>query len=440
MTSLLNKNNDKLAYNIISILINISYLDNGEKLFYLDENICCNIASFLGNNRNEKDLLHYGIILLKNIFFDKNVCDIFTKYKITEFFEEIYEKYLLNKEFMEHLMEIISHIIVHQYNEFHKTSKVNLSIVLPLIKIIATQIRINYEANLLYKYLYRLYQLCTFQETDIYYEIVNCKLHKDFMCIYPAIEEKVELLKENLKEILSSSKGEIINKEQLTKSQKDLDYYEYSLLVILKILGKLMCLDDNILTQTLLNSGISSFLTKTLHSHDLRVIKNVCFCMCNICSGTYGQTSYLFNDNTLYELIKISKNILDAIELRQEIDDYYSQLLDTFKEINLVFSLTIYNSLSERIVPFCQCENYTVIIVLVKGLKYLLGKNNEDVINTIFEAINKIIMFKTDFVKNILFIMEKYGLKENLENIIITGNLSISKTADEIHESLFGLI
>ena len=108
MTSLLNKNDFKLSYNTLFILINISILNDGEKLFCLDEDICCNIASFLGNNRNHEDSLFYGVLLIRNICMDRNVCDIFNKYKITEFLGDIYEKHLLNNKFMEFLMTIIS--------------------------------------------------------------------------------------------------------------------------------------------------------------------------------------------------------------------------------------------------------------------------------------------------------------------------------------------
>ena len=47
LSSLLNKNDNKLTYNVVFTLVNISYLEDGEKLFSLDDQICCNIASFL---------------------------------------------------------------------------------------------------------------------------------------------------------------------------------------------------------------------------------------------------------------------------------------------------------------------------------------------------------------------------------------------------------
>ena len=96
LSSLLNKDNKKLSFNILYILITISEFDETEKIFSLDESICCNIASFLGNNKNDDIFLHNGILLIRNIIMNKNICDIFNKYKITKFFEEIYEKHLLD--------------------------------------------------------------------------------------------------------------------------------------------------------------------------------------------------------------------------------------------------------------------------------------------------------------------------------------------------------
>lgn len=439
LTSLLNKNDFKLSYNILFILINISILNEGEKLFNLDEDICCNIASFLGKNKNHEDSLFYGVLLIRNICMDKNVCNIFSKYKITDFFGEIYEKHLLNNKFMEFLMTIISFIISYEIND-ESSKEINLPVLLPCIKIMATQIRLSYPANLFYKYIYKLYQLTTFTNSDLYYEIINFKIHKELMNIYPAISEKIEIIKLKLKEITSISNEQLINKEEYDKYQEELDYYESSLLIILKILGKLMFLEDGIITQSLLNAGISSFLSNALQSHDIRIIKNAGFCMSNICAGTCGQISYLFNDNTLYELIKVSKNILEAMETRQEKDDYYFQLKDAFREINYVFALTIANTLKEKMIPFVECENYTPIVILMKGLKYLELEKNIELFDYIFDAIKKLMAFKDDFEKKILFVMEKYELKENLEKIIIRGNLNIAKKAEEIHDSIFGII
>ena len=143
----------------------------------------------------------------------------------------------------------------HLYNAFFEKSKVNISILIPLIKIIATQIRINYPPNLLYKYIYKIYQLCSFVDRDIHYEIINCKLHKELISIFPSIEEKVALLNQKLKEFLSLPKEEITkHQDEVTKYKDDLEYYDNSLLAILKIFGKLMYLDDGIITQNMMVS------------------------------------------------------------------------------------------------------------------------------------------------------------------------------------------
>ena len=110
-TSLLNKGDKKLYYCLLFILINIGYTQSGEELFTLDEKIVLNIAMFLGNNKNEKTLLYNGIWLIKNISFNDKICEIFLKYKILDFFEEIFERNLLDTDFMKNLMSCMKNFI-----------------------------------------------------------------------------------------------------------------------------------------------------------------------------------------------------------------------------------------------------------------------------------------------------------------------------------------
>ena len=414
----------------------MSELKEAEKLFSLEENVCCNIACFLGNNKDEDKFLFYGILLIRNITLDKNVCEIFNKYKITEFFEEIYEKQLLDNKFMEILTYILCTIINYETKKPEK--RINISILLPCIKIIATQLRPNYAASKLYKYIYKIYELCSIKNSDLYYKMINSKIHKELMNLYPIIFEKGELIKQQLKEIDSSNQE--LSKEEISKYQIENDYYYSCSLLILKILGKLMSLDDGILTQTLLNADISSFLKPIILTNDIRTIKNACFCLSNICAGTYGQIAYLFKNNTLYELIKVSKNIYEAMEYSKEKGDYYCQLKDTFREINYVFALTIYNGLFERIVPFVKCDDYTPVMIIIKGLKIYCDISNKDLLDTILSAIGKIISFNNYFEDDICDIMEKFGLKENLENILLNKNWDLFKQAENLYDSIFGLI
>ena len=115
LTSLLNKDNKRLSYTTLYILINISALKDAEKLFYLDENIC----------------------------------EIFNKYKITEFYEEIYERYLLDNKIMDYLTYSICSIIGFEAKK--QENKKNASILLPCIRIIATQLRPNYEPSRIHR-------------------------------------------------------------------------------------------------------------------------------------------------------------------------------------------------------------------------------------------------------------------------------------------------
>ena len=131
--------------------------------------------------------------------------------------------------------------------------------------------------------------------------------------INDVMQGKTNTLREKLDEINSSKN--LFTQDQIAKLKEDNEYYYYACLLILKILGKLMGKDDGILLQTLLNADISSFLKPLILTNDLRTIKHVSFCFSNICSGTYGQVGYLFNNNALYELIKVGKNIYEAMEL-----------------------------------------------------------------------------------------------------------------------------
>ena len=435
LTSLLNKNDKKLSYTILYILINISYLSNGETLFTSDENICCNIATFLGNNRYDSQLLDCGIFLIYNITINKEVCEIFNKYKITEFYSEIYERNLLDKEFMRKIMTSITNII---HFEMDKPKKlIDKSIFMPCIKIIATQLKPELPPDLIHRYIFRIYELSNLSDLNISYEIFNSKIHKEFMSLYPKLDEKRELLKKNLENIISTKQQ--IEEKNIEKIQKDIDYYQSCCLLILKIFGKVMFNDGGILTQTLINSGFPELVYDLIHSHDIKVIKNVCFCLSNICAGTYGQIAYFFRNNTLYDLLTVCKNIYEAIELTKVQDEYYGQLKDTLREIIYVFVQTISNSLTEKTVPFVKCNDFFIAKILVKGLELYNGKD-EDIIFVIFEGIKKLYILNYEFDGKIIDIMEKYGLKEILEKIMINKKLKTSEDAEELYDALFGIL
>ena len=467
LTNLLNKDNNynkKLYYCLLYILINIGYTQNGEDLFSLDEKIVLNVAIFLGNNKNEKTLLYSGIWLIKNISFNDKICQIFLKYKVIEFFEEIYERHLLDFDFMKNMMNCLKNFI----NLIIKKHKIKKSkdflCLLPCIKIIKSQIRQNYSADLLFSYIFKLYEITCFNSSEVYYEMTNSKIQNELMNIYPMIIKFIEELKNNIQkhEIDKNNNQFIIieNDEKYKKDLQNLDIYKQICLVILKILGKLMSLDDGILTQNLIDSGIASFLTKVIQSHEVRVIKNAAFCMSNICAGTCGQVGALIKDGTLIELINVSKNIYDALNYNEgSKNEHYSELKDALREINYVFALAIENTIFEKSIPLVRYNNYTIILVLLKGLNILEDKDNEELFYNILKSLYKLIVFdKTekndeiindmntidnnninDNIKYLTFIevMERNGFKETLEKLQMSKNEVISSQSAKIYDALY---
>ena len=75
----------------------------------------------------------------------------------------------------------------------------------------------------------------------------------------------------------------------------------------------------------------------------------------------------------------------------------------------------------------------------VKGLELYNGKD-EDIIFVIFEGIKKLYILNYEFDGKIIDIMEKYGLKEILEKIMINKKLKTSEDAEELYDALFGIL
>ena len=227
LTSLINKNNIKLSYVILIILIDISFSEKGELLFGPEEKVICNIASFLGNNRNDMNLLNLGILLIKNITYKNSlVKSVFKNYNIIQFFNEIYDKFVFDKNFMENLIICMGHFIISRFGDNNTLCS---------IKIIKTQLNQNIPIDLLIKYVYILYNLTFFQNQKVYEEMIKNEIQKDLMNIYPFTDNNINI--NNKKEEKSDDNKIdffIEDKNSQNRDCKDLR------LLILKILGKMM--------------------------------------------------------------------------------------------------------------------------------------------------------------------------------------------------------
>ena len=449
LTSLLNKENKKLSFDLLYILINIAFCEKGAEIFGLDEKIIFNIGVFLGNNKNDSHLLFHGIWLLKNITFKNDkVCEILLKYKIIDFFSDIYERHLLDNTFMKNLMSCIWDFISYKI-EMKKKGDSDIPLCLiPSIPIIKTQLRPNLPAELLNKFIYSLYNLTFFNSFDIYLNMENNKLHKELMDIYPIIIEKINGLNIQIKEY--ESKNNIINDDIQEEEHKhllqNLDNYKCTILMILKIFGKMMSLDEGILTQILIDSGIANFYNYVLQSNDLKIIKNASFGLSNLCAGAYGQISCLYENNTFVELIKVTKNIYEALEYNSKLKDvHYGELKDAFREINFVFSLAIINSIYEKSIPLVKYDNCVVVLFLIKGLDILNENGYEELIKCILSALYKLIIFdRGEQNKNndnnnldIIEFMEINGIKEHLGKLKLNMNEDIVNKAEIIYDCIF---
>ena len=105
-----------------------------------------------------------------------------------------------------------------------------------------------------------------------------------------------------------------------------------------------------------------------------------------------------------------------------------------------MFATAIQNLLFEKAAPLAQCNNYTVVLILVKGLEYFSDFKNQDLIKLIMFALYKLISINYLLKDNICDIMEKYGLKESLEKLLLNKDWEVWMYVDALYNSIFGLI
>lgn len=432
LTNLLNKNNNKLSYEILYILTIISYTDKGELLFGQEEKVIFNISSFLGNNRKDINLLNKGILLIKNIT-NKNsfVKKALQKYNIISFFNEIYEKYIFEKNFMNNLIICLGHFIKSRFGDNN---------ILCSIKIIKSQLYLNLPAETLFRYVYILYELSYYNKPEVFETMIKYQIQKDFMNIYP--------FEENNKENKINEQDKIENKEE-----KENNYPRKLRLIIIKLLGKIMSSNNDSITRKVMESGISKFLNKLFQSTDIKIIKNTFYCLSNICAGTCGQLLDLYINFTINEAFKVAEYIYETLDTNNKFlislinDDY----IKTFREINYIISLVIINSLYDQIMPYARNHNFVIVKILIKGIK-IFSENyidkNKTVISLILNAISKLNSFimnegEEEIIKynnNIIFseFLEQNGFKEILEKLETNSDENIADLAEGLYDEIYG--
>ena len=450
LTYLLKQENKYLLYDILFILIKVSCVDKGEKLFVLDEKIILNIINCLWRNKNDTNLLSYGILLIKNITLnyedsENKAIQLFIYNKIFNLFEEIYENNLSNNILMLNLMSCLWNLINYKLKNVN-----DILYLLPSIKIIKSQMNPYLTPDLLNRYIYLFLLLTSYNSSNIFYEMNNYEMHKYLINIYRTCVEIIESTNNQLSQ-------NNINEDN--KEIKTIEIYLNICINILKIFNKLTSLENVIFTQNFINDELAKFLNSVIQSKEVRFIKLGCICIYNIISGESVQISCLLENNTFLELIKVSKNIYDSLYSNGEFKkEYFNELIDIFKEINYIFSLLIINSLHENIIQLVSYNNFTIIYILFKGIE-IYSENNDELLELLLKAIDilinidkeeKYINLNKDINKGKYFsssgtrelfglsqILERYGMKERFEKIKFHKNKLISQIADSIYTRAF---
>ena len=422
ITYLLKKGNKKMSFEILIILINVTYTMEGEMLFGKDQKVVENIASFIGNNKNDSTFVGLGLLLIKNMT-NKNalVKQILYDYNIIEYFKEIYQKYILNSDIIENVILCLGHFI---NSRFSKNKYILFS-----INIIKSQLNHNNNFQRLTAYINILYNLAYTKNCEIIKKMIDEEIYKPLMEIFPFDEDNFSKFYDSTK---NNDNNIIIDEETMKKKLQNMR------ILIIKIFQHLLLLEDNVYIQKLIDSGISQFINKLLKLSDIKIIKNTFNCIYLISFGTFGHVSDLYNNNTVSLALNVSKNVYEALNSKNQIINNNiskKDLLGALREISLAFSILIINSLYERIVPIIEYENGLILLLLKDTLKLIDElPNKRDSISYIFKAFYKILK---SFDENIKEFLEKNGFKEVLEKLLNNSDEEVSKCSSTIIDEFF---
>ena len=428
LIELLNKNNKKLSYIILWILLNVSYIDTNEILFDSNIDIIYKIAIFLGRNKKDKILTYRGLWLLRNITTKNNkIKEILLKYNIIGYFNDIYDIYNLDNEFIHNLLLCIGNFTINPNEEY-------IMQYLSFVKMIKSQLFPSTNLKWLNRYIIFIYNLSSLNSKEILNELLKEEIYKNLINIYPFPDSIIF--------------------NRIDESEKENNNYIYNMkLLILKILGKILSLEDEeeSVIQQLIDYGIINFLNKIIDNseNDMKIIKNGTFCISNICTGDYQHINKLYISGIFVKLINIGNNIYKIIKGdNSNIGTAEKKCLyDTFREICYVFSLTIINSTYENLLPFIKSNDYIIIIFIIEALNIFKKKNEliDLYLNAIYHLVNYdqiIEEFNSNIRVSVFTIsfsefMDRNGIKSILEFFILNKNNEISKLAEKIYDIIY---
>ena len=421
-SSLLNKGNKQLSFDILIILINITFTQQGELLFGKEENVINNISVFLGNNKTDNVLLGYGFLLIKHITTHNSlVKHILYKYKIIEFINDIYQMHILDSFLMDNLISCLGRFINLR---FEKNKNF-----LGSIKIIKSQLNKNTEIFLLIKYIKILYNLAVYDDQTILKQMFDEDIYKNLLELFPFDDDYFININKNMKFNYINNDINIDNKEYYKEKLRDLR------ILILKTIGRILGVKEKKYIQKIIDFGFYQFLNQLLKLTDIKIIKYAFYCIGSICKGTFGQIKNLYDNNTISLAYIVAKKVYENIKNNKLNKELLEEYFKALKEIIFCFCLLILNSLNEKLIPFINSDNYFIISLLKEGLKLFEDNTkNETLIITIFDAFSHLLKLPNN---NFPLFLEQNGFKEILNKLLINSKEEIVDKAQKFYDEYF---
>ena len=416
LVNLLSKNNNKLSYVIIWILINIASTDIKEEIFIKENNIVYILANYLGKIKKDEILTYRGIYLLRNISYKNiNIQEILLNYNIFGYCYEIFKKYLFYND--------LAHNIIKLLGNF--TFEINMKFVkqyLILFDMIKSYLNKTTEVKKLNKYIMFLNNLCISDSDEIIEYFFKKEIYKNLIDVYPFYDD-----------IINSDEENNLNKLRI---------------LILKLFGKITSIEDkNQLNKSRIDFGIFNFFNKIIDSFEFnnnyKIIKNLLLSITNL-SIDLDYPTILYNTGIISKLIKLGEIIYNSFK---DSINYNKDLIISFRELCKTFSIIIKISLYKDLIPVIQCNNYLIIIFLIEGLS--LFEKKKDLIELIFEALYKLVEYDKimeEYNKNIRNdylnddfsqIMDRNGIKNVLDNYIFDKRKDINILANKLFKKIY---
>ena len=416
LVNLLSKNNNKLSYVIIWILINIASTDIKEEIFIKENNIVYILANYLGKIKKDEILTYRGIYLLRNISY-KNISiqGILLNYNIFGYCYEIFQKYLFDNDFAHNIIKLLGNFTFEMNVKFVKQYLI-------LFDMIKSYLNKTTEVKKLNKYIMFLNNLCISDSDEIIEYFFKKEIYKNLIDVYPFYDD-----------IINSDEENNLNKLRI---------------LILKLFGKITSIEDkNQLNKSLIDFGIFNFFNKIIDSFEFnnnyKIIKNLLLSITNL-SIDLDYPTILYNTGIISKLIKLGEIIYNSFK---DSINYIKDLIISFRELCKTFSIIIKISLYKDLMPVIQCNNYLIIIFLIEGLS--LFEKKKDLIELIFETLYKLVEYDKimeEYNKNIRNdylnddfsqIMDRNGIKNVLDNYIFDKRKDINILANKLFKKIY---